>query len=144
MVQVDLTDPNCLTDKLSAIEFADTVNLDTELNGVLNVSLVTAGGGVGGFSVTVITDISKTNLFDEYATALSDADAWVVKKNNAVVTPTGVTYNAITKQFIVALAVTGSDITVSLASPSALALLGIGGNGTSGFESNTVSTGTIA
>jgi hypothetical protein len=139
MVQVDLTDPTCLTDKLSAIEFADTVNLDTELNGVLNVDLVECTGLASNATFQVISSISKTNLYDEYKAELVELSSYVFTNaaTGATIVPTGITSSDSNKTIIVNIA-TSVLLRIRLKDPVYLASIGVGGNGTSGFESGYV------
>lgn len=142
MVQLDITDPTALTDKLSAIQYDDSVNLETELNGILNVELVNVGTPAPGeVNVSVVSSISRINLFDEYSTLLADVDAWdVVRDDGYLDALISAVVNPATKTITLSLdggaPPIGQSFVISLATPAELAALGIGGNGTSGFESD--------
>lgn len=139
MVQLDITDPTALTDKLSAIQYEDTVNLENELNGILNVNISDVAAGTLTLRVSLITEISKTNLYDEYSSIIvANPAAFIATKADGTANViTGITANPLTKSFTIALTAAGLT-TLKLEPAAALATLGIGGNGTSGFESDEV------
>jgi hypothetical protein len=134
MVQLDLLDPTCLTDKIDAIKFDDDVNLSNELNGVLNVEVTGFANNVGA-GMRLSTEISKINLYEEYSDELAAVGAWSLRVNGVAHTITGVTKVPITKEWQLTWASITGNFEISLAPTLTLAGLGVGGNGASGFES---------
>jgi hypothetical protein len=138
MLEVELTDPSALTDKLVSIPVPETVTLSSELTGILNVTLTgTPSATSKTANVVIETAISRTNLFDEYSADLSATGAWSATDLTSVVA------DPATKSFNLLFGTSGAK-SISLKTPAELAALNVGGNGTSGFESDTVSVTVIA
>jgi hypothetical protein len=116
------------------IDFPSEVvgNLDINVNIITNV--------VGTTTVGLTTMCGKVNLYDTtgYPDAFAKATAWIVKDDAlAVVTPSGVTKDAVNKGWAVAHAHTGVTY-FQTETPTALAALtpAIGGHGANGYKSD--------
>jgi len=114
-----------------------------EIKGVLDLVLTAATPSIDTVDITVKTKCDSINVYDDLGDLLADPDAWTATFSDGTIkTITSVEKVAGTKAFKIYIDMTsGAETgvyTISLATPVALAALGIGGGSDNGYESNTV------
>jgi hypothetical protein len=107
----------------------------TTLYGLADITLSGAGSATPGtYNVTAVTK-QGTNLGDKYPTQLAASGMWTAfnTATKAAITVSGVTYDAVNKQFAVVLTTTAppypasGTVSINLAAPSVLDAAGIKG-----------------
>ncbi len=135
-VKISLIDSKYMTNKLDMVEFPEGNDIETELNGIVDLVLTPYATG----KVIVEQKGTYKNLYDTttYRTALAAPSAWMArdKVTKASVTITSVTADATIKGFTFVVGVTPNTVEVQTVDPTALAALNIGSATAGGFESD--------
>jgi hypothetical protein len=142
MVEFQLSNNRELNEDLAYIKMSDS--FEDIVKGIIDVEVSLLSLGSATATVQVFTKCDKTNLYDAYSTLLADANAWVILKDGAVVTPVSVAAVAATKSWIITLTTPTGAHTIDLVTPAALDTLGVGGDPNNGFESTGATTVTYA
>lgn len=129
MADLELKNPKSLTDLLDTIAIPDGTDLESEVNGITDVTLA-GTGGVLSATVTAVMSISKEDFATKFDSQIVDANTLLVDGN--AVTPDSVANGA------VSLTLTAGTHTISLAAPADLATAGIGSSTAGGYESNEI------
>lgn len=132
MVELQIKDATALSDKAEGITFeADEFTAANELFGCLDLAVEK----VNSTTVKVFQKVSRTDMYDQYSTALAVIGAWKITD--------AVTGNEVTSGVTVATAPASKGwaftgltgvVDISLVDPTALAALNIGSSTAGGFE----------
>ena len=120
-------------------------DVEQEVKGCINVTLTQGTApAVGVATVCAKTNNNAVNLYDLYSTELAASAAWVVTKvsDGSAISVSSVTKAVAVKGWALAFTYVG-DVKISLASPSALAALSVGGTPDNGLESPVALTQTM-
>lgn len=135
-VQIELFNQDDLNENLYLI-YPDT-DIISNVSGLIDVVLTQGQAPTTGhLFIKANEEITGTELGELYGSELADPDAWVVTKAGVAQTVSAVSYDSVNGWFNLSCTATGS-LVVSLATPAALAVLGIGGAPSVGYESNTL------
>lgn len=141
-----LTDPGELNDltKLGYVDTDNTINFEREVPGVVNLTLIGGTPAAGFAFVGVKTTDGMLNMYDTYDDEFADTDAWTAVKasDGTALTISAVTKNAATKEWKLAITYVG-EVIISLAGPTALAVLHIGGAPALCFEGMNTASQTL-
>ena len=129
MADLELKNPKSLTDLLDTIAIPDGTDLESEVNGITDVTLA-GTGGVLSATVTGLMSISKENFITKFRSSLAGVSFLV---DGVAKAPT-----SISAQGVALLTLTAGVHTVSLVAPSAIAAVGIGSSTAGGYESNEI------
>lgn len=129
MADLELKNPKSLTDLLDTIAIPDGTDLESEVNGITDVTLA-GTGGVLSATVTGLMSISKENFITKFRSGLAGLSFLV---DGVAKAPT-----SISAQGVALLTLTAGVHTVSLVAPSALAALTVGSATAGGYESNEI------
>lgn len=130
MADLELKNPKSLTDLLDTIAIPDGADLESEVNGITDVTLA-GTGGVLSATVTGLMSISKENFITKFSSGLAGLSFLV---DGVAKAPT-----SISVQGVALLTLTAGVHKVSLVAPSALAALTVGSATAGGYESNEIS-----
>ena len=134
--KISLLDTKSMTTNFDIVEFPEENNIDSELNGIIDLVLSPYSTG----KVIVEEKGTYKNLFDRTTirTALASTSAWVARDSvtKAAVSITSVTADTTIKGFTFVTAVSPNPIEVQTVDPTALAALNIGSATAGGFESD--------
>lgn len=114
-----------------------------EVKGVVDLVLEAATPVTDTVVITVKTKCDLVNVYDDLSTLLADPDAWVATKDGVAVTIDGVAVEPITKGFTLQITGATGDHVITLATAAALAVLGIGGGNSNGYEASNSETVTL-
>lgn len=139
-IELILDDAKELNDTIQALTLA--VNPQEVIKGLIDIELVLITQDATSCTVQAVEKISRIPLDQYYATELADLDAWVVVKESAgsaaPVTPTLCAHVEETSAFKVTMTTPSGVHKISMASPSALVALNIGGAPDYAYESDTL------
>lgn len=133
MVNVEITDPQALSENVHAVEVPEGTILRNKLKGITSVTL----SSPAATKVKAVKTINNQDLYDLYADALNKAAAWVLTDSitGAIVTPSVVAKDATNKAWVFTYT-NAYPVNIKLAAPSVLAALtpAVGTVNTGGFE----------
>lgn len=131
MLNVEFKDKGFFTDHLRSVEIPQGKVFRDYFKGILNVSISEPATNV----VKAVTSITGTDLYNTYDDELAVVGAWVLTNTltGAESAPSTVAKNATHKGWTITHAI-AAPVTIRLASPSALAALGVGSATSGGFE----------
>ncbi|KAF0193985.1 MAG: hypothetical protein FD166_3611 [Bacteroidetes bacterium] len=112
-------------------------DVEEAVKGVIDIELVQLAVAANSVTVGLRTACDKVNLFDSLSAPIADGNLWLVTKNGAPVTITGVSENAGLKGWNVLFTGTGEHV-ITLVSPEELAAVEVGGAPENGFEAGTL------
>ena len=130
MADLELKNPKSLTDLLDTIAIPDGTDLESEVNGITDVTLA-GTGGVLSATVTGLMSISKENFITKFRSSLAGVSFLV---DGVAKAPT-----SISAQGVALLTLTAGVHTISLVAPDNLTGEGIGSSTAGGYESNEIS-----
>lgn len=130
MADLELKNPKSLTDLLDTIAIPDGYDLESEVNGITDVTLA-GTGGVLSATVTAVMSISKEDFLAKFGSPMmTDDGGWLV--DNAYTNPISTTNG------VALFELAAGKHTIKFAAPSVLALLGVGSSTAGGYESNEI------
>ena len=130
MADLELKNPKSLTDLLDTIAIPDGTDLESEVNGITDVTLA-GKGGVLSATVTGLMSISKEDFAAKFAGPLLHGSLWLV--DDVATDPDGITNGV-----VLFTSLTAGAHTIKLHTPAALVSYNIGSATAGGYESNEI------
>ena len=131
MADLELKNPKSLTDLLDTIAIPDGTDLESEVNGITDVTLA-GTGGVRSATVTAVMSISKEDFVTKFSTEImGSGGGFLVDGKSATVA-------SIANGIAVFTGLTAGTHTISLESPSTNVANVIGSATAGGYESNEI------
>lgn len=131
MADLELKNPKSLTDLLDTIAIPEGYDLESEVNGITDVTLA-GTGGVLSATVTGLMSISKEDFVTKFAAEMVNAE-----QSPFLIDGVDAGINTIVNG-VVLLDTTAGTHTIKLRAPATLASYGIGSSTAGGYESNEI------
>lgn len=142
MVEFQMSNNRELNEDIAFVKMTDS--FDDMVKGIIDVEVSLLSQGSATATVQVFSKCDKVNLYDSYSALLADANAWLITKAGAAVTPVSVAAVPATKSWIITMTTPTGAHLIDLVTPAALDTLGVGGDPNNGFESTGAVTVTYA